>query len=808
MTVDSAGLGTWQIIQPAATTNLVTNPSFETNTTGWTATSSTITRTVAVGVFGGYGGRMLASALNGKISFTTAAVASGSLNALSMWVKASSTSVTLKGTIGATTASQAHPGDGLFHRLEVSITAPSATTPVLEIIDGRSSAWTNVDVDGAQVETGVSVASTYIDGDQPGCTWAGTVHGSTSARDGRDPRGGAITSLTSLGWTEKTWGGVGAPDSEAISQELALFDGAAYQNQRAQSRVITISALATAANLAALHAARRALLSAINPNTRTSRGPLRLRYAGAATPKVIDVVNETGGGFDKPFHQKAELANLRFLAPDPVWSREIDEQASLTVGQTLSPVNNMALKNADGTWSTLGGGVTQATAFALGPVVMLLDGRTVVGGNMLDFGGTAANDYLAVWNGTSWSTLGGAAPNNIVYCGVLGLDGKLFVSGDFTSIGGVAINRTAQWTPSTNAWTEVGAGGTSHDFAALALDPATGYIWGVGAGAAQPTTAGGVTIDGVGYWTGSAWVAANAGLPGSWTAAGPQALAVGPDGRMYFGTDSASTDGVYVWTGSTWTLFSAETGAGTVIALETARSQLIVGGTYGTLGGVAVGRIASASPSGIAGLGAGVVGGSGGVRSLAATADGLLYAAGDQWTTVGGITPPDSIAVWNGSSWTPFGANPPDTGTHANDQYFIRSMRDGSLLVAWFAGGAAFGTTMPTEAITSVTNSGTANAYPIIEVVGAGTLYTIANLTTGQRLSFSGCTLIASETARLDLRPGRKTFGAIGRTLLPTILPGSDLSTFCLAPGVNRISMMLTAGSATISWRAREWTVD
>jgi len=52
---------------------------------------------------------------------------------------------------------------------------------------------------------------------------------------------------------------------------------------------------------------------------------------------------------------------------------------------------------------------------------------------------------------------------------------------------------------------------------------------------------------------------------------------------------------------------------------------------------------------------------------------------------------------------------------------------------------------------------------------------------------------------------------AAGRSAVITVtseLPGSDLSTFCLAPGVNRISLMMTGSTATISWRPRYWSVD
>jgi len=505
---------------------------------------------------------------------------------------------------------------------------------------------------------------------------------------------------------------------------------------------------------------------------------------------------------DKPYHQRAEMAELRFLAPDPIWRGETEEAAALTAAQTLSPVNGMALRNADGTWSSLGGGVAAGTPARFPYAVeQLLDGRIVVGGTgLLDFGGTAANDNFAVWDGSAWATLGGNAPNAMATAAVLGADGVLYLAGDFTTIGGASINRIAQWTPGTNSWTTVGTGGASAAPVSLAIEPATGYLWCAGY---QMTTLGGVTVNSLGYWNGSTWVAATTGLPGGWAVVYSQALAAGPDGRIYL-ANSGTSPGIYVWTGSTWALFAASTGA--AYCLLSARGRLYVGGSMTVVGGVTVSRIAELSASGVSSMGGGTSGGI--IYTLASTPDGRVHVAGSNWTTIGGITPPDTIASWSGSAWSPFAANPPDTGTHANDVYIVRSVRDGSLVFGWYAASGTFGTSLTADAITSVTNSGSANAYPVLDLAGPATLYSLTNLTTGQQIAFSNCVLGSAETARLDLRPGRKTFGTALRSLNATLLPGSDRSSFCLAPGVNRIALFFVGGTATLRWQPRYWGAD
>ncbi len=809
-----------QVVVPQAATNLVINPSFETNTAGWTATNATITQTAGVGVFGAYGGRMLASATNGNIAMTLASVASGTLGVASAWITASSALVRLKVVIGATTQTVAHPGDGASHRLDVPITAPSTTTPVITIEDTRASAWTNVDIDGVVFETGVTAATTYIDGDQDGCSWLGAAHGSISTRDGRSGYGGALVTFKSLGLHVKSLHGIGAPPVDNLSQKLALSDGALFQGARKRDRVMTFMGVIFGnGGLASLHSIRNPLFDAINPDVRTNRGPVTLRYTGQgnANPRLIEAYYEAGMEWDDVQAADQEIP-LRFWCPNPDWQRETDSSASLTVAQTLSPVSAMAMRNADGTWTTLAGGVTANVAAAVRVAEELTDGRVVLaGGNLADFGAVAAADNLGVWDGTAWAVLGSAAPNGAVLSGALGNDGALYISGapgTFSTVGGVTVNGIAKWDGST--WSVVGAGGlVTGGFLAMAVDPATGYLWaagdGGGAGGPYPTTAGGVTVSGLGVWNGSAWSAVSqTGLPANWTIVGSQCLVVGPDGRMYLAVLSATTKGIYVWGGSSWSLFAASSGTSNgIAALLSARGRLYAGGYFTGLGGVVVSNVAELTGSGISAMGGGVVTSTTvGVRSFAATPDGRVHIGGRDFTSVGGITLSDSIATWDGSTWRAFSVAAPDTGTHANDSYAIRSTRSGRLVLSWASTGGTFGTTATAEAITTVWNDGTAPAYPVIDFSGGATLYTIENLTTGQKIDFSGCNLVSGETARLDLRRGRKTFATLVRNLVATVLPGSDLATFCLAPGVNRISMYATGGTGAISWRTHEWGAD
>jgi hypothetical protein len=798
--IDGGDLGIWQVVVPTGTTDLnsVTNPSFETNTTGWTTTNATLTRTAGAGAFGAYGGRMLASATNGKAGFTCASVASGTHGVASAYIKADSASVQLKVTIGASSAIISHPGDGARHRLEVPLAAPSTTTPVVEIIDGRSSAWTNVDIDGVMFETGRDLATTYIDGDQDGCLWTGTPHGSTSSRDGRDGRGGVLTSFTSLGLMPlMTQQGLGLPPANVSTQPYAINDGAVYSRTTFGMRTLQIPCELIYASglISELHAQRAAVLAALNTNARAGRGPIKLRYTGAAVPKTVLAYYDAGLE-QQPAEATVETLPLRFLT-DPDWQSETEAQATLATVQSVTGCNMVALRDPTGAWSNMGGGSASATPLAVYDAIRLPDGRIVLGGSFQDMGGVTAADYFALWNGSSWSAFGSAV-NNPVYAFALDASGDiLYFGGDFTTVGGVTYNRIGQYQISTATFSRgvgptFGVNSTVND---MVWDSANNVLWLVG----TFTSAGGSARNGVTWYSGGAFDSP-AGVTASTGITNLKCCAIGPDGAFY----AAGDNGIVRWSGTAWVNIGATNS--NVGQLLTYGGRLYASGGFTTIGGVAANRIASWNGVSWAPVGSGAAAGV--IYKLAAGAGGQLHAAGGFWGTIGGITPPDSIATWNGSSWLPFSANPPDTGAHANDNYQVWTFDDGSVLLTWFAAVGTFGTTVTVPGMTTVNNPGSANAYPLISLSAVGALYSIENLTTGQAIRCNGLSLASGETAILDLRPGRKTFKATFRDLQPFVLGGSDLSGFALAPGANTIAVYASAGSGAIRWTTRYQSAD
>lgn len=83
-------------------------------------------------------------------------------------------------------------------------------------------------------------------------------------------------------------------------------------------------------------------------------------------------------------------------------------------------------------------------------------GNLYAGGNFFDAGGDTSADFIAKWNGSSWSALGTSALNDIVRDIEVLKSGHVLAGGEFTSVG--AISGTAylaEWNGIT--WSQVGS---------------------------------------------------------------------------------------------------------------------------------------------------------------------------------------------------------------------------------------------------------------------------------------------------------------------------------------------------------------
>ena len=183
-----------------------------------------------------------------------------------------------------------------------------------------------------------------------------------------------------------------------------------------------------------------------------------------------------------------------------------------------------------------------------------------VAGNFTQAGGASAS-YLARWNGSAWSSVGGGTDNWVHSLCVYdsGSGANLYAGGYFGHAGGQAVNCIARWDGS--AWHALPndvVGSNPPDVKAMAVHDDgsgpklyTGGIW---------TSVGGVTSYNVARWDGTAWSPVS-GLP--WFAWVMDLLSFDDGGgaKLYA---AAQNGGMYRWDGASW---SAIPIAGTSTAL-------------------------------------------------------------------------------------------------------------------------------------------------------------------------------------------------------------------------------------------------
>ncbi|MBS0657779.1 MAG: hypothetical protein JSR82_05960 [Verrucomicrobia bacterium] len=264
------------------------------------------------------------------------------------------------------------------------------------------------------------------------------------------------------------------------------------------------------------------------------------------------------------------------------------------------------------------------------------------------------------WNGTVWEALGPAfsATSNAPDFPVLiaGINGILFVGGNFDRIGGTLISNVACW--QGTQWSALGSGVDGLVLAG-AVDPSGNFYVGGSLTRAGLTEARGVAVwDGVGWkWLGREPARVFQEMDGVITS-----LAIRSDGMVAVGLQiSAGTDGgtlraVAKWDGNDWSdwqdaRFDASAGYGFIRSVTFARSgSLVVSGRFLRIGNVPANHVAFERDGAWSSLGSGT---GGRVRMLTTDHLGRVIAAGD-FLTIGGSAA-DRISRWDGRSWAPYG---------------------------------------------------------------------------------------------------------------------------------------------------------
>lgn len=189
--VEGSADGLRALLTEEAITNLVVNPSFETNTTSWSSAWGDTLSQAAPGLIG-YQCLKIASdgAVAGTAAFIDVTVSAATTYTASAWIYVpeafSGGTPELRiydgAGFGTLLTQTATTQTGTWERIVATGTPATTTLRVVVYSGGTPAAGEAYYVDGVQVEAS-DYASTYCDGDQgPGYAWTGTPHASTSTR--------------------------------------------------------------------------------------------------------------------------------------------------------------------------------------------------------------------------------------------------------------------------------------------------------------------------------------------------------------------------------------------------------------------------------------------------------------------------------------------------------------------------------------------------------------------------------------------------------------------------------------------------
>jgi hypothetical protein len=778
--------GKVSLVLPEAGINLITNPSFEYGTTGWTAVSATIGRSAAQHMFGVSSLEVVtANAAANEGAYDSHNPGAAGTFTASAYVYGASGTVRIRlrdQTNGTETSSSAVTLAGAWQRITVTHTTGGVCADLRTYVETDAQQNITYYVDGVQLEES-SYYTTYIDGTQRGCAWYGAKHVSASYRSGQSRAGGRIHNLDSWSVIIDTLTGVGMPPVRHNVQQLAQQPGASLQGVKVEPRVLQLKGHTDTASESTMYAARKEIIDALKDDLVATTQPVILQYSGTGTDLWCYCVYDAGleAQFDTTNYNEF---TIRLIAYDPYWYAVGNDAMPLPVSESMTLRYCAGRLRDAGQWDDLGLTANPAMGGTVYAIARGPDGKIYFGGWFTNWNGAVGRDYIAAYDPTTdtWETVGGASDfNDVIWTLLVAPDGTLYAGGNFTLLGGGPADYLAQWDGTT--WSAVSAGGTGQVYALAMGEDGTLYI-----GGSFVNWNGDPDSDYIVSWTGAAYAPLGTGRT-----AAVFALAVVPDGALYVGGAFNVPGGdaynyICKWASGAW----SAVGGGmddVVYALAADDSgRVCVGGAFHTAGTVSAAHIAMWTGQAWKLLGAGV---NGTVRGLTFMPDGTLYVTG-LFTSAGGLTLAQRAARWNGYS----GAALDVLLFGAPVNYAIACGAADPVMAALYdvyVGCDTNGLGQSNEA-TAVTNGGQAEVYPTFEVYNSGsttwpTLGGIRNETTGDAMLFD-LTIMGGETVTIDLTPGGKRITSDWRgNIIGKLLRGCNFSSWRLLPGSNNVSV-------------------
>ena len=329
---------------------------------------------------------------------------------------------------GAVMEEKLFTATGYWQRVEVTYTSTvTATNYRVYVVRDAVDSTEPFYVDGCQFEQD-SKASTFFDGYSPGCHWTGAIRGSPSARSDNTGLGGELLCINDYASITKHIG-FGMGQWNQIMTKMTN-GGDLYQTHIRKSRTVALNLAYTGEGHGELQAKRKVILDALRPDKlsnlpvteqfginmpSTWRGHEQriIRYQGfdangnEATEPVDIVCTFQPSHPDTPDTETSQQDTLIFTVPSGLFQGAYQEGKTLDLYADF-PAERIVKRDPQGNWCKWTGSADQSLITGLNGTVYCmaegLDGKIYVGGNFTDAGGVPGADYLARWNPDRKST--------------------------------------------------------------------------------------------------------------------------------------------------------------------------------------------------------------------------------------------------------------------------------------------------------------------------------------------------------------------------------------------------------------------
>lgn len=197
------------------------------------------------------------------------------------------------------------------------------------------------------------------------------------------------------------------------------------------------------------------------------------------------------------------------------------------VGDNVQASNIAIWHPSSSSWAAMGDGVSGGTSPIIYSMTMK-SGHLYIGGSFTRAGSTLVSN-VAVWDGNSWSALGGGITGRV---GTLAINGdNLYVGGTFTKAGSTTVSNIAAWSITANTWSAL-TSGVDGNVRAIAGTGNDVYVGGTFA------NAGGIKARNIAKWNDASrtWTTLDTMITNGSIQSGVSAIAIDGD-NLYVGGD-------------------------------------------------------------------------------------------------------------------------------------------------------------------------------------------------------------------------------------------------------------------------------